>query len=85
MSKDRAAPFSGKHRRYWIPVTGGMVLIGVINVLLGYCSYSPPPDQHERIQLNIPPSSYKWAKKPPAPPTTPPPDPATPAPSPARP
>jgi hypothetical protein len=35
VSKDRAAPFSKKHRRYWIPVTGGMLLIGAINVSLG--------------------------------------------------
>ena len=36
MAKDRAAPFSRKHRRYWLPVTGGMLLIGVINLLIGY-------------------------------------------------
>ena len=51
MSKDRAAPFSRKHRRYWIPVTGGMLLIGAINVAIGYCSYDPPSDVHEAIQL----------------------------------
>ena len=33
MAKDRAAPFSKKHRRTWIPVTGGMILIGVINLI----------------------------------------------------
>ena len=53
MTKDRAAPFSRKHRRYWIPVTGGMILIGLINVLIGYCSYSPPPAEPEPIQLNL--------------------------------
>ena len=40
--KDRAAPFSRKHRRYWLPVTGGMLLIGAINVALGLCSYHDP-------------------------------------------
>jgi hypothetical protein len=47
VSKDRAAPFSKKHRRYWIPVTGGMVVIGIINVLLGLQSYKAPetPDR----------------------------------------
>ena len=56
MSKDRAAPFSRKHRRYWIPVTGGMVLIGVTNVVLGFCSYSPPPNEPpQRIELKLPP------------------------------
>ena len=54
MSKDRARPFSKKHRRYWIPVTGGMVLIGIFNVILGYCTYSAPKDP-ERIQLHLPP------------------------------
>ncbi|HEX7841155.1 MAG TPA: hypothetical protein VF469_26940, partial [Kofleriaceae bacterium] len=54
MSKDRARPFSRKHRRYWIPVTGGMILIGVINVVLGYCSYTRPSDVHERILLDVP-------------------------------
>lgn len=54
MSKDRARPFSRKHRKYWLPVTGGMILIGVIDILLGYCSYSRPSDVHERIQLNVP-------------------------------
>ena len=54
MSKDRARPFSRKHRRYWIPVTGGMLLIGVINVILGYCSYTPPTEVHERIVPDVP-------------------------------
>jgi hypothetical protein len=53
VSKDRAAPFSRKHRRYWIPVTGGMILIGVVNVALGMCSYHEPPHT-ERIELHIP-------------------------------
>jgi len=54
VSKDRARPFSRKHRKYWLPVTGGMVLIGVINVMIGYCSYTRPSDIHERIVPNVP-------------------------------
>jgi hypothetical protein len=54
VAKDRARPFSRKHRRYWIPVTGGMVLIGVINVALGYCSYTTPSDHHEPIVPDVP-------------------------------
>lgn len=54
MSKDRARPFSRKHRRYWIPVTGGMILIGVVNLALGYCAYTRPSDVHERIMLDVP-------------------------------
>lgn len=54
MSKDRARPFSRKHRKYWIPVTGGMALIGLINVVIGYCSYTRPSDVHERILVDVP-------------------------------
>lgn len=54
MAKDRAAPFSRKHRRYWIPVTGGMVLIGGLNLAIGYCSYRPP-HKVEPIKLVLPP------------------------------
>ena len=54
VSKDRARPFSRKHRKYWIPVTGGMVLIGIINVVIGFCSYTRPSDVHERILLDVP-------------------------------
>ena len=53
MAKDRAAPFSKKHRKYWIPVTGGMLLIGAINVALGFCTYKEPPPP-ERIDVKIP-------------------------------
>ena len=53
MAKDRAAPFSRKHRRYWIPVLGGMILIGAINLALGVCTYhEPPPTQ--RMEVRIP-------------------------------
>lgn len=41
--KDRASPFSRKHKRYWLPVTGGMVLIGVINLGIGIYLYSRRP------------------------------------------
>jgi hypothetical protein len=36
VAKDRAGPFSRKHRRYWLTVTGGMVVIGVIDLALGF-------------------------------------------------
>jgi hypothetical protein len=51
VAKDRARPFSRKHRKYWIPVTGGMILIGIINVALGWCSFSDTPEVHERIKV----------------------------------
>lgn len=54
MSKDRARPFSRKHRKYWIPVTGGMILIALLDLALGYCSYHEAPDVHERIVYDVP-------------------------------
>ena len=59
MSKDRAKPFSKKHRKYWIPVTGGMILIGVLNIAIGFCSYDKPSDTHDRIRVVIPPAAYR--------------------------
>jgi hypothetical protein len=60
VAKDRSAPFSRKHRRYWLPVTGGMLLIGAINLTLGYCSWpSTSMDRvPERIILQLPVSPY---------------------------
>lgn len=55
MSKDRARPFSRKHRKYFIPVTGGMLLIGAINVGIGFCAYEPPPPAPEQIIPVLPP------------------------------
>jgi hypothetical protein len=54
VSKDRARPFSRKHRKYWIPVTGGMILIGLANVIIGFCTYRKPSDVHERIIPDVP-------------------------------
>lgn len=53
MAKDRARPFSRKHRRYWIPVTGGMILIGFVNVALGVCTYERAGDT-EPIRVTLP-------------------------------
>jgi hypothetical protein len=53
VAKDRAAPFSKKHRRYWIPVTGGMILIGIVNIAIGLCSYKEAPTP-QRIEVHIP-------------------------------
>jgi hypothetical protein len=54
VAKDRARPFSRKHRKYWVPVIGGMLLIGAINVGLGYCTYNPPTEPPQRILIDIP-------------------------------
>lgn len=53
-AKDRAGPFSRKHRRYWLTITGGMIVIGAINLALGFCGYEEPPDKHEKIELVLP-------------------------------
>ncbi len=50
VAKDRAAPFSRKHRRYWMTVLGGMVVIGVVNVAIGLWSYKRPTEP-QRIEL----------------------------------
>ncbi len=49
MTKDRARPFSKKHRRYWIPVTGGMILIGLINLAIGFYLYAGAPKDAPRL------------------------------------
>ncbi len=54
MSKDRAAPFSRKHRRYWLTITGGMIVIGFINLAIGFWSYDEPSTKHEKIELVLP-------------------------------
>jgi hypothetical protein len=43
MARDRASPFSRKHRRYWLTVTGGMILIMAVNVGLGVWLYDTSP------------------------------------------
>jgi hypothetical protein len=58
VAKDRAAPFSKKHRKYWIPVTGGMLLIAAVNVGIGFCTYDPGP-KTEPIELDIPGAAPK--------------------------
>ena len=45
MAKDRATPFSFKHRRTWLTVTGGMVALGVANVALGYLLWPDVPGE----------------------------------------
>ena len=57
MAKDRARPFSKKHRRYWLPVTGGMLLICAINVGIGMCAYDRGPEHTQRMDLVLPPPS----------------------------
>lgn len=49
VAKDRAAPFSRKHAKYWVTVTGGMILIGLLNVGLGWWLYEPAGDPPERL------------------------------------
>lgn len=61
MAKDRAVPFSKKHRKYWLPVTGGMILIGAINLLIGYWSWPETSMDRtpEQIKLQLPVSPYE--------------------------
>ena len=57
MAKDRAAPFSRKHRKYWLTITGGMVLIGLIDLVLGFTFWPHPDgtngDEHVPIKYDV--------------------------------
>jgi hypothetical protein len=50
VAKDRAAPFSRKHRSTWLPITGGMVLIGIINLGIGIYLYRSGPKDAPRTK-----------------------------------
>jgi hypothetical protein len=52
--KDRARPFSRKHFRYWMTAAGGMVIIMVINVLLGFWLAGDKPARPEPKYRDIP-------------------------------
>lgn len=52
--KDSSHPYSRKHLKYWLPVLGGMLLIGFINVALGLFSYQGEPKPPEKIIPKIP-------------------------------
>jgi len=54
VAKDRARPFSRKHLRYWMTVTGGMLLIGGINVAIGYALWPGEPKPPEPILFDVP-------------------------------
>lgn len=54
MAKDRAAPFSKKHRRTWIPITGGMIILGALNVAVGIYLYRSGPKDHPRTEPVLP-------------------------------
>lgn len=61
MAKDRAKPFSRKHARYWMTAAGGMVIIMVINVLLGFWLYKgDKPTKRTPSYHPIPPTPA-WA------------------------
>ena len=57
MAKDRAAPFSRKHRKYWLTITGGMVLIGLIDLVLGFTFWphrdGENSDEHIPIKYDV--------------------------------
>jgi hypothetical protein len=61
VAKDRARPFSRKHRKYWLTVTGGMIVIGLINVAIGVWAYEEGPTTTERIIPNVPGSTKEPA------------------------
>ena len=32
-----------------------MILIGLLNLIIGFISYEPPSDKHEKIKFDLPP------------------------------
>jgi hypothetical protein len=50
--RDRGRPFSRKHRSTWLAVTGGMLLIGAINLVLGFLVW-PSEARHPKPPLPI--------------------------------
>jgi hypothetical protein len=64
VAKDRARPFSRKHRRYWLTVTGGMVVIGLVDLILGYVFWPHRGDEDgppQAIRYNVPQVGGEWA------------------------
>ncbi|HVV82838.1 MAG TPA: hypothetical protein VHE35_07145 [Kofleriaceae bacterium] len=49
MARDRSRPFSRKDRRYWLPITGGMILIMTVNVVLGFWLYDTSPRKLPKV------------------------------------
>jgi hypothetical protein len=45
VAKDRARPFSRKHKKYWLTITGGMVVIGAIDLILGFAFWPHRGDE----------------------------------------
>jgi hypothetical protein len=57
VAKDRARPFSRKHRKYWLTITGGMVVIGTIDLLLGFVFWPHRDDEdgpRQPIKFDVP-------------------------------
>lgn len=65
MIKDRASPYSRKHLKYWLPVLGGMLLIGAINVGLGVCTYHGEPKPPREKIIPVVPAFIDAAPAPP--------------------
>ncbi|MBE7448769.1 MAG: hypothetical protein HS111_07735 [Kofleriaceae bacterium] len=67
MAKDRARPFSRKHARYWMTAAGGMVVIMVVNVVLGFWLYgSGDGPARTPAYLPVPPHGDAAVEAPPA-------------------
>jgi hypothetical protein len=66
VAKDRARPFSRKHRKYWLTITGGMLVIAAIDLILGFSFWphrgdedGPPQPIHYAVrQYNAGPIAH---------------------------
>ena len=61
MAKDRAKPFSKKHVRYWMTAAGGMVLIMVINLVLGFTLFDRDKKESRKPDYQPIPPIPAWA------------------------
>lgn len=61
MAKDRAKPFSRKHVRYWMTAAGGMAIIMLINVVLGFWLYRGASPTKRKPQYHEIPPMPAWA------------------------
>jgi hypothetical protein len=65
VAKDRARPFSRKHRKYWLTVTGGMLVIAAIDLVLGFVFWPHRGDEdgpRQPIKFDVPQVKGEWAR-----------------------
>ncbi|MBK9070603.1 MAG: hypothetical protein IPL79_06330 [Myxococcales bacterium] len=65
--------FSRANRRQWLTVLGGMIVIGIVNVVIGYLMWDdppPPPPPAAFPREQVPGMRSTWPSAPAATPTS---------------